>query len=153
MNELPDPGAFARLLRLLVSRGVHKAGIVGTLTICVKAEPKHRIVFSKLVDSSGQPGFNASFVRDRWAEGYYERFRAELDRRGISYQAIERNANPALVFSFGRDTGGAYVTTKTLFEDVFGVRLHRDCAGFFRNVVLRNTPHLTGVDAPDDGWG
>ena len=153
MNDLPDPGAFARLLRLLVSRGVHKAGIIGSLTICVRAEPRRRIVFSKFVDPSGRAGFNASFPRDRWAEEYYEPFRAELDRRALSYQETRHNGQLALEFAFGRDAGGAYVVAKTLFEDVFHVRFHQDCVGFFRNVVLRNTPRLTGVHAPDEGWG
>jgi hypothetical protein len=151
MNDLPDPGAFARLLRLLVSRGVHRAGIIGSLTICVRAEPRRRIVFSKFVDPSGQADFNASFARDRWAEESYEPFRAELDRRGISYQETHPDGQPTLEFAFGRDAGGAYVVTKTLCEDGFRVRLHQDCVGFFRNVVRRNTPNLTSVDAPDEG--
>ena len=153
INELPDPGAFARLLRLLVSRGVHKAGIRGTLTICVKAEPKRRIVFTKSIGPSNEGGFNAAFPNEHWTEPYYEPFRTELDRRGISYQETRENGIPTLKFDFGRDVGGAYVVTKTLFDDVVRVRLHQDCAAFFRNVVLRNTPDLTGVDAPDEGWG
>ncbi len=60
---------------------------------------------------------------------------------------------PALAFTFGRDSGGAYVVTKTLFEDVLGARVHRDCVGYFRNVVITNAPRLAGVDAPDEGWG
>ena len=153
MNELPDPGALGRMLRLLVSRGVHKAGIKGTLTVCVKGDRQRRLVFTKCISALGEAGFRAALSRESWAEPYYERFCAELDRRGIPYEEIRAGAVPTLAFELGRDAGGAYMVTKTLFEDVLGLRLDRDCVAYFRDVVIRNTPRLTGVDAPDEGWG
>ena len=153
LNEMPNPAALDRLLRLLVSRGVLRANVTGTLTICVRDNPQHCLVFTKTSIPGGNAGFSAAFPRERWTEPYYERFRGELDRRGIPYQEVRTGNVPSLRFELGRDLGGAYVVTKTLFGDVLGVDLHRDCVAFFRNVVLLNTPALTGVDAPDEGWG
>jgi len=153
MNELPDPQALARLFRLLISRGVFKAGISGTLTVCVREEPRRCLVFTKTSNPESGIGVAAALSRVPWAEPYYDKFRAELDRRGIPYQEIDTKTLPTLRFELGRDLGGAYVVAKIFFQDVLGVNLHRDCVAFFRDVVLRNTPSLTGVDAPDEGWG
>lgn len=110
-------------------------------------------MFTKTAIPEGGAGFAAEFPRVKWTEPYYDKFRTELDRRGISYQEIGTESTQTLRFVLGRDIGGACVVAKLLFENALGIDLHRDCVAFFRNVVLRNTPELTGVDAPDEGWG
>src|SRR5688572_13884805 len=98
MNELPDPQALARLFRLLVSRGVLKAGISGTLTICVRDERRRCMVFTKTSDAEGGVGVAAALTREQWTEPYYDKFRAELNRRGIPYREMDTKGLPTLRF-------------------------------------------------------
>jgi hypothetical protein len=80
-----------------------------------------------------------------WAEPYYEKYRAELDRRGVRYDVVYTTGTRSLVFALGRDFGGAYVVTRILFQDILGARLHQDCVLYFRDTLIRNVPRLTGV--------
>jgi hypothetical protein len=152
-NPLPDPGAVARMLRLLLSRGVHAAGIRGSLAICLRDDPQRQLVFRKYIRDSGGMGFDAEFALEPWSEPFYGRFRDELVRRGVPHGELTREAGPVLTFDFGRDLGLAHVVVHVLFEDAMGASVARDCVGIFRDCVPVNAPHLTGVDAPNEGWG
>jgi hypothetical protein len=127
--------------------------VKATLTVCVRADEQRRLVFQKEITEAGEVGFRAEFPRAAWTEPYYQPYRAELARRGVPHREVVGRAGPTLTFEFGRDFGGAYVVARVLFEDVMGLRLERDCVAYFRDIVIPNAPHLTGVDAPDEGWG
>ena len=145
MNPIPDAAFLTHSLQMLLKLGVHRAGVIGTMTVCLREAPTHRLVFTKQIDDGGEIGFRAEFTRELWAEPHYEKYRAELDRRGVRYDVVYRTGTRSLVFALGRDFGGAYVVTRILFEDVLGARLHRDCVLYFRDTLIRNVPRLTGV--------
>ena len=148
-NDLSDPRALARMLRILLSRGIHKGDVRASLTIQLRTKAHPQLVFRKYIDATGQAGVRAVVTHSTTPSPPDDRFRAELVRRGIAY------AETADGFSLdiGRDFGLALVATQVLFQDVAGGSVARDCVAYFRDVVASNSPALTGVDAPDDGWG
>jgi hypothetical protein len=150
MNPVPDAAALTEGLRLLLKQGVHRAGIKGTLTVCMKDDKARRLTFTKQIGEYGGIGFSAAFIHEAWAEQYYEKFRAELDRRGIRYEVVYTSGTRSLVFELGRDFGGAYVVTRILFEDVLEARLNRECVMYLRDTLVRNIPRLTGVPKSED---
>lgn len=150
-NDIPDPATFTRMLRILMYRGVHRPLLQATLTIYLRNEPERRLVFTKVIDQKGLPGFSAVLPRDAWMGASFDTIRSELDRRGIRYA---ENAPPdaaVLTCDLGQDVGGAYVIAQVLFG-ALGAHLHRDCLGILRHAVFENTPRLTGVDHPDQVW-
>lgn len=153
LNDMSDPGALAHLLRLLLSRGVHKAGIRGTLTVCDRSNPIRRLIFRKYIRGQNEMGFEATLPLEAWSEIYDLQLRAELDRRGLNYRDAVTPTGKQMEFDLGRDFGGAYMLARVLFEDVMGLRVRRDCGAYFRDVMISNTPRLTGVDDPEEGWG
>ena len=151
-NDIPNPAFFARSLRLLISRGVHKGPVRASLLLCPRGEKGRRLVFVKYIDPTRGTGIKAELARDGWASTHYASLRAELDRRGVAYVESASRDGPALRFDFGRDAGGAYLVARLLFEEMLGLRLHQDCVVYFRDVVLVNAPELTGVDDPNENW-
>jgi hypothetical protein len=150
-NDIPDPGTLARMLRILMYRGVFRPSLQATLTICLRSEHERRLVFTKVIDEKGSPGFRAAFPREAWTVPFFDVFRNELDRRGVLYRETTVANAPVLTFDFGQDFGGAYVVTQVLFG-ALGARLHEDCVGTLRDVVIKNAPRLTGVDHPAEVW-
>ena len=108
------------------------------MTVCLRDAPTHRLVFTKQIDEAGQIGFRAEFTRELWAEPYYEKYRAELDRRGVRYDVVYRTGTRSLVFVLERDFGGAYVVTRTLFEDIWA-------RAFIRTACCIFGTHLSGT--------
>jgi len=151
MNALDDPGAVSRFLRLLISRGVHKGPIRGTLTICIRERPECTLVFTKYLGTDGKPGFAAELRREDWFEVHYDAFRTELRRRGVPHTEIT-NPRPLLKFDCGQNYGQGLVLTQILFEDVLKAPLATDCVAYWRHVVIDNKPEWTGVDDPDTNW-
>src|SRR5215216_2327465 len=87
-NPLPEPGSLARMLRLLLSRGVHKGPVKATLAVCVRADEERRLVFQKAITEAGQVGFRAEFPLAAWSEPYYGPLREELARRGVRHREV-----------------------------------------------------------------
>ena len=150
-NDIPDPGMFARMLRILLYRGVYRPSLQATLTICLRNDHEHRLVFTKVIDEKGSPGFMAALPRDAWMVPFFDAFRSELDRRSVRYRELTVADTPVLTFDFEQDFGGAYVVAQVLF-DALGARLHEDCVGTLRHTVFKNVPRLTGVDHPAEVW-
>lgn len=149
-NELSAPGALAVLLRYLLSHGVYKAGIRGSLTVCVRVAPERRLVFTKYIREPAGAGFEAEFPLEAWSEPYYAALRDELVRRGVPHGEVARATGPALTFDFGRDFGLAHAVTRLLFEDAMRMGVARDCIAYYRDTLVTHHAGLTGVDAPED---
>ena len=130
---------------------MHAGGVQGTLVICVRSDPKQRIIFTKYIEGESI-GFRATIPRESWIDAYLSRLKAELDRRSVPYLESRLLHEPPMTFNLGTDFGGAYVVTCLLFNEVMGVHLHRDCVAYFHDTLIDNTPRLTGVDAPDELW-
>jgi hypothetical protein len=152
-NPLADSRMLPRMLRLLLSRGVYAGEMRGSLAVCLREDPQRRFVFRKYIRDAGVTGFETEFPLEGWSEPFYARFRDELVRRGVPHRELTSERGPMLAFDFGRDFGLAHVVVHVLFEDVMGARVARDCVGYFHDCLLINSPRLTGVDAPDEGWG
>jgi hypothetical protein len=144
-NEIGD-GGVARLFRLLLVFGVDGA----TLIVCSREDRRRRLTFSKYVRGPGDVGVRCAIPSERWVLPFLEGLRQELDRRAILYHG---DSSGGLVFDLRRDAGGAHMLASLLFEYSLGLRLQRDCVGFFRQVLLARRPDLTGVDDPDVNWG
>lgn len=150
-NDIPTPGTFALMLRVLMYRGIHQPSCQGTLTVRVRSDRSRWLRFTKVIDAGGSPGFTAYYPRNHHTAPFYDAFRAELARRGVPYRELGSSDNPSLTFDFGRDVGGAYVTMQLLCN-AWGARLHEDCIGLLRDTLFKNVPQLTGVDHPANPW-
>ena len=150
-NDIPDPGVFTRMLRILMYRGVCRPSLQATLTVYLRSTPERRLVFTKVISEEGRPGFRAALPREAWMLAAFDVVRSELDRRGVRYAKPAPTSAAVLTFELGQDIGAAYVITQVLFG-ALGARLHQDCAGILRHTVFKNTPRLTGVDHPAEVW-
>src|SRR5215208_4959994 len=151
-NDIHDPAFFARSLRLLLSRGVHKGSVRATLLVCPRGDKGRGLVYTKYIDADRGAGVEAEIASDGWVAPHYAALKSELDQRGIRYAESTGADGPRLRFDFGKDFGGAYMVARILYDDVLDLRLHRDCVVYWRDVVMENAPKLTGVDAPEEGW-
>lgn len=50
------------------------------------------------------------------------------------------------MIDYGSDLGLAQFVARIMFELVFGVRMERDCVAYYKDVLMINVPHLTGMD-------
>ena len=140
------------MLALLLSRGVHKAGIRGSLTICERSAPERRLILTKYIREPAVAGFEAQLPGEPWSELLYDAFRTALDRYSIKYREVGTPPHRSIECDLARDFGGAYMVARLLFEDTMGLNLARDCVAYYRNVVLSNRPDLTGDDADKPHW-
>lgn len=151
LNPIPDAAAFAKMLRLLMARGVHTHALKGTARVYRRTDRTCFLIFEKTLDG-GSPGFVAWIPRVASNIRLLERVRADLDARGIPV-AVHDGLSPRIAtFTFGRDIGAAYLVAQVIAGQMMGVDLHKDCDVAFFHCVTDNHPRLTGVDAPDARW-
>jgi hypothetical protein len=149
-NPLTEPDSLARALRWVLLRGVHKGGIRGSLRVYLREAESTQLVFRKHQLSDGQYGLRAVFTQSKTSPAYFDRLRVELERRGVAHTELIADGVPGLVVEIGQDYGLALVVAQTLFQDVAGASLARDCLATMHDVIVSNHPSLTGTDAPNE---
>ena len=148
--EFSEPNALARVLRVVVMRGVYKADVRGRLEISVQQSRQPALVFTKSKMGAGNFGVTATVPRAALNDNLFERLRSELTTRRVVFSDRPEKDEPCLSVEVGCDFGLALVLAQLLFQDILGGSFARDGVGYMRDVLIGNHPSLTGVDAPNE---
>lgn len=142
-HELPTPAAVHGAFETLLRQGLDG----GRLTIYVRDRPDQRLVFTKYIRAPGDVGMRSSFSPEPNLNDAYEALKNALTQRGIAFSARHVDGKRAIEIDYGRDIGLVDRVAHLVFGEVFKVRLESDCLVFAENVLVRNIPRATGVDA------
>jgi hypothetical protein len=139
--DLVEPRTVEAVLRTLMAQGIDGA----ELKICLRQQPDQCLIFKKYIQSSGQIGCRVSAFEATWTAPVINTFRAELGARGIPVDRSGLVGQSGVTIDCHHDLGLAQVLLRSFFGDVLHQDVERDCVAFFRDVLVRNVPRLTGT--------
>ena len=148
VNLVEDGARLGQALRLLLAYGIDGARLV----VRRREAPDQALSFVKYIVRPGEVGLRAECVAASQSPDAYGRFADELRRRAVPHEQVVGPHGPAIRFDFGRDVGLGLLVAQVFFEEGLGVRLSGTEA-LFHDVLIKNVPRLTGIDAPDVDWG
>lgn len=141
-NELGSPEEITLTLRHLLERGVEG----GSVRFQVRDDESRQLVFTKYIKSRHDVGMRSCIPMTDGGDQAVGRLTQELSDRNIRFSEREEKRRRCIVIDYGSDLGLAQLVARIMFERVFEVRIERDCVAYYKDVLMTNVPHLTGMD-------
>lgn len=115
----------------------------------VRDDRSRELRFVKYIRARNDVGFRCIFRPPTQDRESLDRLAKELSERGITNNRVKSHGGlDELVVECEHDIGMAHMILRLVFERVLGTRVEGHCVAYFDNVLISNSPRLTGVDAP-----
>lgn len=138
---LDSPDALPQALEHLRSQGLEG----GELRVQAKDDSRMIVVIVKHIVASNQIELRGSVTDEAMLDGGYEAVEAALAAGGISYGEGDLNSRRTLTLRMRGSLAELEAFISTAMNLGFGKTVSSDCVAYFRNVLVRNIPSVTGV--------
>jgi hypothetical protein len=137
-----SPDALSHMLEHVRRKGLEG----GELRIQAKNNDRMAVVVIKRIVASNSIELRGTVSDEAMLYGGYGAVKAALAERGIGYDEGDLNGRRTLMLRVRGSLAELEVFVERAMDLGFGKKsLSSDCVAYFRNVLLRNMPSVTGV--------